>query len=639
MHAQPATAPAHTAPATDGAAPSPLLLIHPQIAPWLQRQPEGCEISLLSEREQLDQVYLRSQPDNEEQLITMRYVGRQGQLHRWQAWLPWDHGNALTLYAFKVLVDGTQHWLAADGLHEHLPPESLHFRLNRQHQPPDWVREQVFYQIFPDRFHAAEHSERPPSRQGQVLPGQAGRAVVEPAWHEPVDPAHAANSFYGGDLPGIVEKLDYLQQELGISALYLNPIFSSGSNHKYDCDDYFQVDAQLGGNRALVELREATAARGMRLVLDAVVNHTGVNHPWFNQTGVHAELGAAQAIHSPYRSFYAFDGQGRPLGWKGYDSLPVLDFSSAPLREAIYAGQNAVLRHWLRPPYAVDGWRLDVIHMLGEGPGARNNAQFVREFRQAIKQENGQAYVLGEHFSEATRWLQGDQEDGAMNYYGFAHPVRAWLAGLDVAYQPIRLSTAAFERWLARGRATIPYANQLAQLNLLDSHDTSRFFTLLGDDTARMALAATLLFTSPGAPCVYYGDEIGLPGGQDPDCRRPFPWDRAQWKQPLFQHYRELIALRQSRGEWRHGAVQTLAVSEQALVFARYTDWEATVVAVNRGDQALSLDLPVWQLPLQVQQWRGLQPGHGPAAFETLDGGHRLRLQLPARASVLLLSE
>ena len=138
-----------------------------------------------------------------------------------------------------------------------------------------------------------------------------------------------------------------------------------------------------------------------------------------------------------------------------------------------------------------------------------------------------------------------------------------------------------------------------------------------------MALAATLLFTSPGAPCVYYGDEIGLPGGQDPDCRRPFPWDRAQWNLPLFQHYRALIQLRQSRGEWRHGAVQTLTVRDEALVFARHTDWEATVVAVNRGDQALSLEIPVWQLPLQVRQWRGVQPGHaGPVALELLDGGH-----------------
>jgi alpha-glucosidase len=228
----------------------------------------------------------------------------------------------------------------------------------------------------------------------------------------------------------------------------------------------------------------------------------------------------------------------------------------------------------------------------------------VREFRRALREENPEAYVLGEHFSEATRWLQGDQEDGAMNYYGFAQPVRAWLAERDVAGEPAQLSTAELERWLAAARARVPYANQLAQLSLLDSHDTSRFLTAVDGDLPRMHLAVTLLFTYAGVPCIYYGDEIGLAGGDDPDCRRCFDWDRARWNAPLHEHYRRLIAWRKQRPEWRHGAYQTLATSDDALLFARYVERSVTLVAVNRGAAPAELPLPLAELPLPVSRWR-----------------------------------
>jgi len=262
-----------------------------------------------------------------------------------------------------------------------------------------------------------------------------------------------------------------------------------------------------------------------------------------------------------------------------------------------------VLRRWLRPPYAIDGWRFDVVHMLGEGPGAHNNAHHVRAMRRTVRDENRDGYVLGEHFGEATRWLAGDQEDGAMNYYGFAFPVRAWLAGRDVAGDPAEVSTAELERWWTAARARIPYTNQLAQLNLLDSHDTERFLTMVGGDAARMAVAVTLLFTYPGVPSVYYGDEIGLEGGRDPDCRRCFDWDRAHWNAGLHAHYRRLIAWRKARPEWRRGAYQTMAVGDDALAFARYTERSATLVAVNRGTAPAELAIALDDLPVALT-WR-----------------------------------
>lgn len=600
-----------------------MFLLHPPIAPWLQRHADGCSVTLLCDREQGLTVFLRAEPDNEEMLIPMRCIGQSGALWQFVAELPWDGGNVNTRYAFKIVHDGSQTWLAADGQHRWMPPLEVHFRVCREHQPPAWVAGQVFYQIFPDRF--CQGDPNLGVQSGEYVYGSGHWPVVRKPWGAPIDRSLPVTEFFGGDLPGITQQLDYLQQELGITALYLNPIFTSGSNHRYDTEDYYQVDPHLGGNTALEQLCQAVHGRGMKIVLDAVVNHTSFNHPWFNRFGRHDTHGAWQSSASPWRNWYTFGTDGSYCSWKGHSSLPVLDMGNPAVQQQIYAGEQAVLRHWLRGPWYIDGWRFDVLHMLGEGPGARNNAHYVAEFRRALREENPQAYVMGEHFFEATRWLQGDQEDGAMNYYGFAHPVRAWLADKDVAYQPLRISTAEFEQWLTSARARVPWDNQLAQLNLIDSHDTARFLTLLGGDVQRMQLAATLLLTYPGTPCIYYGDEIGMHGGTDPDCRQCFDWQRERWNLELFHHYRELIQMRKRRPELQHGAWQTLAVSEQALVFARYNATHITVVGVNRGDQAVELELPLQQLPLPVQRW---STGTAPT-----------RLHLPACGSCVVHGE
>lgn len=555
-----------------------MLLLHPPIEPWAVAGPDGLDLVLLCDsRLAPGRVFVRSLPDNEELLTAMQPDGRAGQLQRWRARIAWDGGHGLQRYAFVAAeagqhgADGRLHWLGADGPHRHVPPEAQHFRMHRHGQPPAWVREQVFYQVFPDRF-----------ARGSTAPVTAARGVVMP-WGAPPPVRHGGHAFYGGDLPGLTQRLPYLQDELGVSALYLNPVFASPSNHRYDTSDYTRVDAALGGDAALVELRTATHERGMRLVLDAVVNHTGAEHPWLADAPGH----------------YARDDSGRPLGWKGNASLPVLDFAVPAVQQAVYSGPDAVLRHWLRAPYGIDGWRMDVVHMLGEGPGARHNARHVRAIRRAMLDENPEAYLLGEHFSEATRWLQGDQEDGAMNYFGFTTPLRGWLAGLAVAGVRQRLDTAAFAAWLISALAAIPYANQLAQLNLLDSHDTPRLLTELDGDLQRLHIAATLLFTWPGVPCIYYGDEIGLAGGPDPDCRRCFDWDRSRWQHGLWAHFRHLAETRRARAEWRHGALRMLAQGEHWLAFARFTEQAASIVFANRGP-AVQVQISLAALPLET---------------------------------------
>ena len=605
-----------------------MLLLHPPIDPWLQRTADGCRVALLSDRDDFAAVYLRAQPDNEELLIEMRLVGRSGALVRYEAVLPWDRSNVATTYAFKVIHDRTQTWLAAGGMTAHPPGETQLFRVHPEPVAPDWVRDQVFYEIFPDRFF---RGNPPRDRSGETVYGAAPFKAVKLDWGAPLDPKHASHSFYGGDLDGITKKLDYLHGELGVTALYLTPVFTSGSNHKYDTEDFDQVDPHFGGNAALARLCDAVHEHGMKIVLDAVVNHTGSNHPWFNQWNRHPTVGAFQSPDSPWRGWYAFEADGAPRYWKGHKSLPVLDFSHPGVRSVVYESNDAILRRWLRAPYSIDGWRLDVIHMLGEGGRPRNNAFYVREFRHAVKEENPDAYLLGEHFSEATRWLQGDQEDGAMNYYGFTRPVQAWIAGVDVAFHPTRLDTAQFESWLMRARSAIAYETQLAQLNLLDSHDTPRLLTLAGD-IALVKLAVTLLFAYPGVPCVYYGDEIGLEGSSDPDCRRCFNWDRSEWKLDLFEHYRALIALRNQRRDWREGAYQTLALAEDWLAFARYTERAATIFIVNRG-AAVDVEIPVWQLPLPQARWRQIAG----AAIEPAGG--EITLSVPAAEAMILLGE
>lgn len=578
-----------------------MFLLHPPVAPWMVRFDDHCHITLFCNRHEELTIYLRGEPDNEERLIQMQHTGSVGELQRFEADLPWDTGNITTHYVFKVLHDHTQTWLAADGQHRFLPPGELHFKVCREHQPPAWVKDQVFYQIFPDRF--CQGDESLAVKTEEYIYGSGYQRVTKKAWNEPIDPKLSAAAFYGGDLPGITQRLDYLQQELGITALYLNPIFTSGSNHRYDTDDYYSVDPHLGGNQALIDLTQALRQRGMKIVLDAVVNHTSYNHPWFNRYARHDSPGAYLSAESPYRQWYTFNADGQYAGWKHYQHLPVLNMANKEVQEQVYNSPNAILRHWLRAPYSIDGWRFDVLHMLGEGPGAKNNAHYVREFRRVLREENSEAYVMGEHFSEATRWLQGEQEDGAMNYYGFAHPLRAWLANLDIAYQPIQINTHEFEHWLTTARARVPYENQLAQLNLFDSHDTSRFFSLLHNDMAKMKLAVTLLLTYPGSPCVYYGDEIGMEGHQDPDCRRCFNWDKSSWNNTLFEHYQAMIQLRKNRPELRHGSYQTLAVSAEAIVFARYTANQLTLVAINRGANEVSLQIPTEQLPFAANVW------------------------------------
>lgn len=555
-----------------------LLAWHLPVPPYVQRRAQHLDVALYLRGEDLPQrVLLRCEPDNEEWLLTMQQQQSDGDVC-YRGELPLTEGEALRRYCFKLLWDDRQIWFSPRGMQVFPPAQTEQFALEIPPTRPEWVADRVFYQIFPDRF--ARGPEKPALAGGQAFL----------AWDTPLEDAQDSTACYGGDLDGIIARIPYLKR-LGVDALYLNPIFTAPSNHKYDTEDYYQVDPAFGGNAALIRLRTATHAAGIRLILDGVFNHTGETHPWFDRHGK-GQTGAFHHPQSPERERFTFQPDGRVMDWKGNGHLPKLNFASPRVVNDIYQADHSVTRHWLRPPYSIDGWRLDVIHMLGEEGGARENLTHLAGIYRSIREENPQAYVLGEHFGDARRWLQAGVEDAAMNYMGFALPVRAFLAGVDVARQPVRLAAEACAEWMDGYRAGLSHNQQLVMFNQLDSHDTARMFTLLRRNERRMKMALTWMFTWIGVPCLYYGDEVGLDGDDDPFCRKPFPWDETEWNSELFALSCRLAALRHQSMALRHGGCQVVYCRDETLMFVRAYQRETLLVAIQRsGDAQCSLPL------------------------------------------------
>lgn len=609
-------------------------IYHGQSHDWLTIKDDTLSVTLVTEKSMaFDKVMVRHEPDNEECLVEMTLTKSGKHLNFWQADFSVNHDRDITHYVFKLLTETKQYWLDAKGVSTRIPPKETHFKYNIADRPPSWVEQQVFYQIFPDRFCNGKPEISVTDGEYKVSGGT--KPVVTKQWGEPVD-SHNGNGgceFYGGDLYGVENKLDYLQQ-LGVSALYLNPIFTAPSNHKYDTSNYLEVDPHFGTNEHFADLCQQLRDRGMKIMLDAVFNHTSTEHPWFNLQGLQEEVGAYQSPTSPYRDYYFFNGDSQDyVCWKGSRSLPVLNFHNQQVKDYIYASDDAVIKHWLREPYKIDAWRFDVIHMLGEGEGATNNAHYVKAFRDSAKQVNPDCYVLGEHFFEATQWLQGDQEDGAMNYYGFAHPVRALLAKLDIAFDPIDISIGEFIDWQAEARAKLPWQNQLAQLNQLDSHDTARFLELVKHDPRLFKLASVLLFSYVGTPCIYYGTELGMMGSHDPDNRRTMPWDQVESSEYL-DWFKNLIALRKAHPALQSGDYIPIHHDEECFVYARKLGTDTVLCAFNLSEKTLHRKLPVWRADILNQALVGQICGE---RFNASNGW--LDVSIPPRASRLLTVE
>lgn len=445
---------------------------------------------------------------------------------------------------------------------------------------PGWVKDAIFYQIFPDRF-------------------AKSKEVPKPANLEEWDAPPSYRGYHGGDLLGVVEHLDYLE-DLGVNALYLNPIFQSAANHRYHTHDYFQVDPLLGGNAALRTLVEEAHRRDIRIILDGVFNHASRGFFQFNDI-------LENGPDSPWVHWFLVEDwplapydEERPANytsWWGIRALPKFNTDNPQVREFLMQ----VGEYWIRE-YDIDGWRLDV-------PQEITTTGFWEEFRQRVKGIKVDAYLVGEVWHEAREWLQGDRFDAVMNY-PLAAAVIAFTAGNRVSpklvdgrsYEPYPgIDASEFGRRIRRLIGLYDWEIIQAQFNLLDSHDTARLISLARGDKATIRLATLFLMTYPGTPCIYYGDEIGLRGTedydephQDPDARWPFPWHlEGDWDRELLSYFRATIALRKSHPTLRHGSFDELAAEDECYAFARHDGRESLLVLLNAGENPATFHLPV----------------------------------------------
>ncbi len=549
---------------------------------------------LIPSQAEPDQVVLRTIPNGEQQFTAMTARSEEGGYRAWEATLKVNEPR-LT-YRFAIQTGGRVWWMNALGVSPQTPLACFDFRLLVGFQPVSWLQTSVFYQIFPDRFANGDPSNDPAE---ETMPGRGVKRKTFP-WGEAAPQDRHIIPFYGGDLAGIEAHLDHLER-LGVNALYLNPIFTAFTNHRYDVINFFEVDPILGGNPALISLRQALSKRQMRYLLDIVPNHCGFLHPWF--------LSAQADSTSDEREFFYFAENNRDyVSWMNFGHMPKLNYASEKLRNEMIEGENAAFTTWLKPPFSADGWRVDVGNMLGRCDEHQINLELIKTIRSAVKRASSEAYLLAENFFEAADQLQGDGWDAVMNYTGFADPILHWLTGYDhvalgcdvVLKSDLRWDTATTARAWMENLAAIPWQIALQQFNLLGSHDTPRLLTRLHGDKTLSRLAAVVQFTFPGVPCVYYGDEIGLKNEDGFAQRNCFPWDEQQWDMETFGFYQKLIALRRENRALAEGEIRILHLEDDLILYARVLSGQWVLVSANRAEEMhppVRLTLPELNLP------------------------------------------
>lgn len=516
----------------------------------------------------------------------------------WRAQVPVE--GEVTRYRFLIGGGGAHggySWLNAAGVHGHDVTDAHDFRLIAHEGPPDWVADQLVYQVFPDRFARAD-ADRPTP------------AWAEPAaWDDPVvwQGPHSPVQWYGGDLDGIAAHLDHLER-LNASLLYVTPVFEGRSAHRYDAVTFDRVDPALGGDPAWRRLIDAAHARGIRIVGDLTLNHTGVGHEWFRRAQADAT--------SPEAGYYYFDEHPDEYqAWWGIKTLPKLDHRNADLARRLYAGDDSVVARGIRD--GLDGWRIDVANMTGRLGTIDLTHQVARAVRRtmadvAAASGDRPGWLLAEHGHDATEDLTGDGWHGTMDYNGFTRPVWSWLNGgsdagpglphgLPFLGAPVAVPLLGGDAVAATVRqvhAAMGWRAWTASTTHLDSHDTPRFRTVTGGGTDgwvdraghgrdRHLLGLALQMTLPGVPTVYAGDELGLTGVNGEHSRTPFPWTRPEeWDSATFEAYLRWTGLRRGHVALRRGGLRWLATGPEHLTYLREHADERLLVHVVRGRHA-----------------------------------------------------
>lgn len=529
--------------------------------------------------------------------------------------------------------------------------EYYHFQLIPGFKTPDWAKGAVFYQIYVDRFYNGDPSNDVLTNEYQYI----GDKTVRVEDWDKYPAAMGVREFYGGDLQGVLDKMDYLQ-DLGVDVIYFNPLFVSPSNHKYDIQDYDYIDPHFGkivhdegellrpdqsenrfatryidrisnkdnleaSNELFAEVVKEAHRRGMKVILDGVFNHCGSFNKWLDRERIYEnapgyEKGAYIDKNSPYHNYFQFLDENRfPYngsydGWWGHDTLPKLNYENSRqlLDYVLYIG-----RKWVSPPYNADGWRLDVAADLGHSP--EFNHRFWQEFRQAVKMANPNAIILAEHYGNPKDWLQGKEWDTVMNYDAFMEPVTWFLTGMqkhsDDYREDMRGNADSFWGAMRHHTANFSMPSLLVAMNELSNHDHSRFLTrtnhrvgrtnTLGPQAANegvnkavMREAVVIQMTWPGAPTIYYGDEAGVCGFTDPDNRRTYPWGHEDHE--MISFHKDIIRIHKSHKEFLTGSLKYMDADYNVIAYGRFNKMGKSVILVNNNDYEITKELSVWYL-------------------------------------------
>lgn len=492
--------------------------------------------------------------------------------------------NLTTSYRFLLVDTEGFRWLNAAGVFAHDVADREDFQVIAKPKYPKWLKKAILYQIFPDRFATSGKKRELPNwavpRQWNQLPQGRGK-------NTPVE-------FYGGDFEGVTQHLDHIQ-ELGATAIYFTPAFPAKSNHRYDATSFDHIDPLLGGDDAFIEFSQAAHKRGMRIMGDLTSNHCGEGHPWMQES-----------IKNPRvkeREFFYWDSSipHGYVGWWGLASLPKLNYRSKLLREIMYSGEDSIIKKWLKPPFSMDGWRIDVGNMTGRYLADDFNKEVAHGIREAMDEVNPDAWLIAENADNAASDLDGFGWHGTMNQNGFGRPVAKWLRKPGKAAKnvfddnPIAAATIDGESMVAILRAFsagIPWRSLTASMLLLDSHDTARFRTVVGRDSARHLAAVTMLLTYPGVPSIFAGDEIGLEGAWGEDARRTIDWEqREKWDSTLLQEFKRLVLIRKNSDALCNGGLRWVLVKADSIAYLRESSKESILVHISRAAGRHAIDL------------------------------------------------
>lgn len=549
----------------------------------------------------VDHVLLRTIPNGAEWFTTMHIAKRERGFVYYEAELTVTENRMP--YQFYLACPDVVYFYTQKEITTYIPDHTYDFVLLADYIQPEWVKDAVFYQIFPERFCNGDPSND--VQDGEY--SQDGWPTIRMKnWDDKAltyKQGHCLD-FYGGDLQGVKEKIPYLK-ELGVTAVYLNPIFVAPSVHKYDCLDYFHVDPHFGGDEALAELSQALHENGMKLILDISINHTGIAHKWFNRDGIWFDksIGAYNNPDSEERNFYFFGKNNAYHGWLGVSTLPTLNYTSESLRDVIYRAEDSVLKKWLKPPYSIDGWRFDVADVFARNNEIQLAHELWPEIRKSIRSVNPQAYILAEDWGDCAEYMQGKEWDAPMNYYGCGRVIRQFLGETDafMSKQPhlrnirYKMTAEDVKNRVVQHLAKLPYLMWENQFNLFDSHDISRLHNNPAVHPEEYRGAVIFQFMLTGAASIYYGDEARVDGvlGSMEGCRYPMPWSKDFKKDNQFKLYKTMAQAKAKHPAMRCGGMKFLYAQDNVIAIARFWGDEVLVgiLSTNAEDKTIRLPL------------------------------------------------